>query len=92
VLSGREEPRGRLHSPHTTSMSLSRSGFRALRSHALGRWSACRSSVLPQSLHHGLQPSGSAGQAIPLSVVSAVLGAAGEGGGLAAVEAGSQGH
>lgn len=51
---GRASPRVRLQSPQTTSTSMTRSGRPScFLSHALGRWSSCRSSDAPQSLHHG---------------------------------------
>lgn len=51
---GRASPRLRLQSAHTTSTSITRRGsFSSFLSQALGRWSSCRSSVAPQSEHHG---------------------------------------
>lgn len=50
----RAAPRRRLHGPHTTSTSRRRIGLpAALRAHAVGVWSVCRSVVAPQSLQNG---------------------------------------
>ena len=51
AVAPRAAPRARLQGPQTTSTSVRRSGLpAALRSQALGRWSACKSSTAPQSL------------------------------------------